>query len=292
MSPQLGDSTNTSIHTGEIILYQPDNSIRLEVRIEEETVWLSQIQMAELFQTTRNNVTMHISNIFKEGELRKNVVCKESLLTTQHGAIVGRTQTKSIQFYNLDVIISVGYRIKSKHGTLFRVWATQVIKEYLLRGHAINQRLARLEQKVVEHDQQFDLLIRTSLPPKEGIFFDGQVFDAYTFVADLIKSATNSIVLIDNYIDESVLLLLSKRTKDVTATVYTAQITAQLKLDLQKYNSQYTPISIKTFTRTHDRFLLIDSSVYHIGASLKDLGKKWFAFSKMELNASILMKNI
>ncbi|MDR1340408.1 MAG: virulence RhuM family protein [Prevotellaceae bacterium] len=288
----------TSI-TGEIILYQPDNSIQLEVRIEDETVWLTQAQMAELFQTTRNNVTIHISNIFKEGELEKNVVCKDFLHTTPHGAMKGKTQEKSIKLYNLDVIISVGYRIKSKQGTLFRIWATRVIKDFLLRGYAIHQQMERVEKlaieterRVSETEKKIDFFVKTTLPPVEGIFYDGQIFDAWAFAAGLIKSAHTSIILIDNYIDESVLLLLSKRNPAVSATIYTAQVSAQLQQDLQRHNAQYPPVTVKTFTRSHDRFLLIDGDIYHIGASLKDLGKKWFAFTKMNLPANVLLQNI
>ena len=274
---------------GEIILYQPDDSIQLEVRVEDETVWLTQAQMGELFQTSRNNITMHIANIFRERELERNMVCKESLHTTKHGAIEGKTQTTIVKFYNLDVIISVGYRIKSQRGTLFRIWATGVIKDYILRGYAINQRVERLEHRVTETEHKIDFFVKTALPPREGIFFDGQIFDAYVFAVDLIKSAKKSIILIDNYIDESVLLLLSKRTKDVEATIYTVSISPQLRLDLQKHNAQYAPISVKTFTRSHDRFLFIDDDVYHIGTSLKDLGMRWFAFSKMRLDVKEIL---
>jgi hypothetical protein len=284
---------------GEIVLYQPDNSIQLEVRLENETVWLTQAQMSELFQTTRNNVTIHISNIFKEGELEKTMVSKDFLHTTQHGAITGKTQKKSITLYNLDVIISVGYRIKSKQGTLFRIWATRVIKDYLLRGYAINRRIERVEKiaieterRVSETEKKIDFFVKTSLPPVEGIFYDGQIFDAYKFASDLIKSAKKSIILIDNYVDESVLLLLSKRAQGVSATIYTAQISPQLQLDLQRYNAQYPPVAVKAFTRSHDRFLFIDDDIYHIGASLKDLGRKWFAFSKMGLDANLLLQQI
>jgi len=284
---------------GEIVLYQPDDTLKLEVWFENETVWLSQAQMAELFQSTRNNVSIHITNLFKEGELEKIVVCKDSLHTTQHGAMEGKTQVKSIMQYNLDVIISVGYRIKSKRGTAFRIWAREIIKGYLLRGYAINQRIEHVERlaietekRVTETEKQIGFFVKTALPPVEGIFYDGQTFDAYVFVADLIKSAKKYIVLIDNYIDERVLLLLSKRETGVTATVYTANFTTQLQLDLQRHNSQYPPITVLTFTRSHDRFLLIDNDVYLIGASLKDLGKKWFAFSKMVQEAEILLQNI
>ena len=277
---------------GEIVLYQPDGTLKLEVRLEDETVWLTQAQIAELLSTTRNNITMHISNIFKEGELEQEMVCKDSLLTTQHGAIEGKTQMKLTKIYSLDVIISVGYRVKSKRGTQFRIWANNVLKEYLLRGYAINQRFERLENRVSETEKKIDIFVKSSMPPLEGIFYDGQIFDAFKFACDLIKSAKKSIVLIDNYIDESVLLLLSKRVAKVSAQIYTAHISRQLQLDIQKHASQYPPITVEKFPKSHDRFLLIDNDTYHIGASLKDLGKKWFAFSKMQIKAVDLLKNI
>lgn len=275
----------------EIIIYQPDeHSVSLEVRIEEDTVWLTQAQMADLFQTTRNNITLHISNIFKENELDESSVGKESLLTASDGK---KYKTK---FYNLDVIISVGYRVKSVRGTQFRIWANKVIKDYLLKGYAVNQRFERIEKDVnylKNKVDEFDFQIRTSLPPNEGIFFEGQVFDAYIFVSDLIKSAKKSIMLIDNYVDESVLSILSKRKKDVSAMIFTSNLTKQLKLDLKKHNEQYPSIEIKTFNKSHDRFLIIDKElVYHIGASLKDLGKKWFAFSKIELDPNDLISKL
>ncbi|MDR2727892.1 MAG: virulence RhuM family protein [Chitinispirillales bacterium] len=284
---------------GEIILYQPDDSIKLEVRLEDETVWLSQMQMAELFQTTRNNVTIHISNIFKEGELEKFVVCKESLLTTQHGAVVGKTQTKSVFFYNLDVIISVGYRIKSQRGTLFRIWATRVIKDYLLRGYAINQQIKSIERlaietekRVTETEKKIDFFVKTSLPPIQGVFFDGQIFDAYVFASNLIKSAKKSILLIDNYADETVLVMLSDRKPKVTAHIYAQKFTEKLKLSIAKHSKQYELITVSEAKNVHDRFLIIDDTVYHIGASLKDLGNKLFAFSKMEIKSAEILKNI
>jgi hypothetical protein len=274
---------------GEIILYQPDNSIRLEVRIEKETVWLSQIQMAELFLTTVPNINLHLKNIFEEGELEEVATIKDFLIVRQEG---NRQVRRNISFYNLDVIISVGYRIKSRSATLFRIWATKTLKSYLLKGFAVHQRMERLEYRVSETEKKIDFLVNTPQKPKEGIFYDGQIFDAYAFVSGLIKSAGKSIVLIDNYVDESVLLLLSKREKGVRATIYTAQVSPQLQLDLQKHNAQYPRITLKTFSRSHDRFLIIDDVVYHFGASLKDLGKKWFAFSKMLLDAHLLLQNM
>ena len=281
---------------GEIILYQPDESVRMEVRIEDETVWLTQAQIAELFETKRQAITKHLKNIFQSGELNENSVCSILELTASDGKSY-KTKT-----YNLDAIISVGYRVNSKNATLFRRWASQVLKDYLLKGHVINQRISNLEQRVdakfLSYDMQLtrlnekvDFFVRTSLPPVEGIFFDGQIFDAYAFATNLIKSAKNSLILIDNYIDENTLLMLSKRTTGVDATIYTQRITPQLQLDLTRHNNQYPPINIRTYRQAHHRFLIIDrSDVYHIGASLKDLGKKLFAFSKMDIPASILTK--
>jgi len=271
---------------GEIVLYKALDSaeFQIEVRVEDETVWLTQSQMSELFQTTRNNITLHVSNIFKEKELVEFSVSKESLLTAADGK---KYKTK---FYNLDVIISVGYRVKSLRGTQFRIWANTIIKDYLLKGYVLNQRIDKIERKILEHDQKFDLIIKTHLPPNEGIFYNGQIFDAYKFVIDIVKTATRSIILIDNYIDQSVLLLLSKKNKEVKVEIYTSEISEQLKLDLIRYNAQYPKVEVKKFTKSHDRFLIIDHQIPstrdHIGASLKDLGKKWFAFSKIALDAN------
>ena len=276
------------MNKAEIIIYQPEDlTLVFDVRVEDETVWLTQIQMADLFQTTRNNITIHIGNIFKEKELEEISVGKDSLLAARDGK---KYHTK---FYNLDVIISVGYRVKSQRGTQFRIWANRVLREFLLKGHVLNQQVDRIESKLIDHDQKFDMLIKTNLPPTEGIFYDGQIFDAYAFVANLIKSAKKSIILIDNYVDETVLILLSKRSDKVSAMIYTKNISKQLGLDLKKHNEQYPSIEIKEFTKSHDRFLIIDEkTIYHIGASLKDLGNKWFAFSRIKLNAKDLIDNL
>jgi len=266
---------------GEIILYQSENSTQLEVRIENETVWLTQAQMVELFQRDQSVISRHIRNVFTEKELNE-----KSNMHFLHNAF----SDKPITVYSLDVIISVGYRVKSKRGTQFRIWANRILKEFLLNGHVVNQRFDRIEKKILEHDQKFDLLIKTSLPPNEGIFYDGQIFDAWKFTADLVKSAQSSIVLIDNYIDESVLHLLSKRNIGVKTTIFTSKISKQLQLDIEKFNAQYDPIYVKVFTKSHDRFLIIDNkTVYHIGASLKDLAKKWFAFSKIDIDATVIL---
>ncbi|RHI07906.1 DNA-binding protein [Bacteroides sp. AM16-24] len=270
----------------EIILYQPEETFKLEVRLEDETVWLTQQQMAELLQTTKQNISLHTSNIFKEKELEKDSVVKDSLTTAQDGK---KYRTK---YYSLDVIISVGYRVKSMRGTQFRQWANKVLKEYLLKGYSVNSRMERLEERVTKTEEKIDFFIRTALPPVEGIFFEGQIFDAYAFATNLIKSARKRIILIDNYVDESTLLMLSKREKDVEADIYTGRLNKQLQLDLQRHNAEYPPISIKEYHQSHDRFLIIDSDVFHIGASLKDLGKKWFAFSRLHFNPEELLEKI
>ena len=272
---------------GEIILYQSENSTQVEVRIENETVWLTLNQMSELFERDKSVISRHIRNIFDENELDRNSVVAKNATTALDGKIY------QVEYFNLDVIISVGYRVKSKRGTQFRIWANSILKDYLLKGYAVHQRIDRLERKIHEHDEKFDMLIKSSIPPKEGIFYDGQIFDAWKFASDLIKSAGKSIVLIDNYIDDSVLQLFSKREKNVKAVIYTSKISDELHLDIEKYNKQYEPLEVKVFTKSHDRFLIIDNvTVYHIGASLKDLAKKWFALSKIELDATEIIRKI
>ncbi|MDD6003718.1 MAG: RhuM family protein [Bacteroidales bacterium] len=273
----------------EIVLYQPDETIKLEVRLENETVWLTQQQMAELFVTTPQNITMHIRNIYKEGELITESTCKDFLQVRKEG---NRNVKRLQKIYNLDVIISVGYRVKSFRGTQFRQWALRILKEYLLKGYSVNQRLERLEQRVTQTENKIDFFVKTSLPPVEGIFYDGQIFDAYKFANDLILSAKQRIILIDNYIDDSVLQMLDKRQQNVSATIYTKDISSQLQLDVQRHNAQYAPIAIHQFVNSHDRFFIIDDTVYHIGASIKDLGKKWFAFCKMGISAVEILNRI
>lgn len=295
------DDNNSGLQSdkeNEIILYQPDSTLSLDVRVENETVWLTQAQMTELFQTTRNNITLHIRNIFKEGELEESSVCKESLLTASDGK---RYKTK---LYSLDVIISVGYRVKSIRGTQFRIWANNILKDYLLRGYSVNQRLlyymeSRIDRRLLEHDRRLDDLtdkvdffIRTSLPPKEGIFFNGQIFDAHEFICSLIKRANNRIILIDNYVDESVLVQLDNRNAGVSALIYTGEICRTFRQSVNRHNRQYAPIEVKTAYRIHDRFLIIDDTLYHIGASIKDLGKKLFAFSQMDISPDVILDNI
>lgn len=271
----------------EIVLYQPNETMKLEVRLENETVWLTQQQIADLFGTKRPAITKHLSNIFKSGELEEESTC--SIL--EHMAADG-SRTYSTKYYNLDVILSVGYRVNSVNATMFRRWANQVLKEYLLRGYSVNQRLMQMEDRIdrrlSEHDrhlmmldEKVDFFVRTSLPPKEGILFQGQIFDAHVIISKLVESANTRIVLIDNYVDATVLTQLDKRKPGVKATIFTQEIKPILRQDLRRHNQQYPEITIHVYRGAHDRFLIIDETVYHIGASLKDLGKKLFAFSEM-----------
>ena len=268
----------------EIILYRPDElAEHIEVRLEDDTVWLSQQQMATLFNQTKQNISLHINNCFKEGELVRMPTVKESLTVQKEG---NRTVKRKIELYNLDVIISVGYRVKSKQGTQFRIWATRILRDYLLKGYAINNRMNRIEgnvQAISEKVNQIELQINSHLIPTQGVFFDGQIFDAYELASRIIRAAKKSIVLIDNYIDENTLTHLTKKNKGVQVHLLTKNINKQLALDILKANEQYGNFEVKVFAQSHDRFLIIDGKeVYHLGASLKDLGKKWFAFSKLE----------
>lgn len=277
----------------EIIVYEPDEMTRMNVYVKGDTVWLTQAQIAQLFGVGQPAISKHLKNIFASGEL--NMQSVHSIL--EYTASDGKSYMTG--FYNLDAILSVGYRVNSRNATVFRQWANRILREYLLKGYSFNARLLqlssdidqRLEKQsrtleehsliIDEHSKKIDFFIKTSLPPIEGIFYDGQIFDSYKFVCDLVKTARYRVVLLDNYIDESVFTLLDKRAEGVTAVVYTAKITPQLQLDIQKHNSQYPPIIVRFFNKAHDRFLIIDDIVYHIGASIKDLGRKWFAFTLM-----------
>ncbi len=278
----------------EIIIYQADEaSTILEVRIDSETLWLTQNQIVELFDSSKANISEHIKNIFLTKELDEKTTVRKFRIVQNEG---GRSVSRVLLHYNLDMIISIGYRVNSIRGTQFRIWANKILKEYLLKGHVVSHRLEKLESDM--HDVknklgEIDLQIKTSLPKKQGVFFDNDTFEAYVFVADIIRKANDSIILIDNYIDESVLLILSKRQKGVKANVYTSFLTKEAKLDLKKYNSQYPDIEIKQFTKSHDRFLIIDrKTIYHIGASLKDMGKKWFAFSIINIEVDYILNRL
>lgn len=270
---------------GEIILYQPDGTLKLEVRLEDETVWLNRQQISNLFDRDIKTIGKHINNALRE-ELSGMAVVAKFATTAADG------KTYQVEYYNLDMILSIGYRVKSRRGIEFRQWANQVLKDFLLKGYSINRRIEQLEKTVARHDERIEFFVRTSLPPVEGIFFEGQIFDAYAFASDLVKAARQRIVLIDNYVDESTLMLLSKRNPEVEATIFTARIDKALQLDIQRHNAEYPPVTVKEYRQSHDRFLIIDADVYHIGASLKDLGKKWFAFSRLHFSPQELLERI
>ena len=293
------DSNNSNLQSdkeNKIILYQPDSTLSLDVRVENETVWLNRNQIALLFDRDVKTIGKHINNALKEELDGISVVAK--FATT---ASVGKTY--QVEYYNIEMITSIGYRVKSKRGIQFRQRANKVLKDYLLRGYSVNQRLLymenRIDHRLLEHDKRLDDLtdkvdffIRTSLPPKEGVFFNGQIFDAHEFICSLIKRANNRIILIDNYVDESVLVQLDNRNAGVSALIYTGEISRTFRQSVNRHNRQYAPVEVKTADRIHDRFLIIDDTLYHIGASIKDLGKKLFAFSQMETSPDVILDNL
>ena len=271
---------------GEIVMYQPDETIRLEVRVENETVWLNRQQIAALFSRDIKTIGKHINNALHE-ELDGESVGAKFATTAADG------KTYQVEYYNLDMIMSVGYRVKSKRGIQFRRWSNKVLKQYLLKGYAVSQRIEQLERRVTLTEEKIDFFVHKSLPPMEGIFYDGQIFDAYAQIVSLIKQAKHSIVLIDNYINVDTLTMLSNRDTNVSATIYTRQLSQQQQLDVQRHNQQYPPIAINTCQHNHDRFLIIDDVAYLFGASLKDAGKKLFAYIQMqETSPAVLLSMI
>ena len=293
---------------GEIVMYQPDETIRLEVRLENDTVWLNRQQLSELFGRDVKTIGKHINNALKE-ELRKVSTVAKFAIVQMEG---GRKVTRTIEFYNLDMVISVGYRVKSEKGIEFRIWANKVIKDFLLRGYAFNQQLLRIEQRIdarfdaqqsqireiestlSDHQQKIDFFVRTNQPPVEGVLFEGQIFDAYKLVEALVKSAKREIILIDNYVDATIFDLLEKREQGVDATIYTEHVGQSLQ-HLQQLNQQQyrRRIEVKEYNnRFHDRFLILDDALYHFGASFKDLGKRLFAFELMGIDKEIILNQL
>lgn len=285
----------------EVVVYQPDDKVRIEVRLNDDMIWISQPQMVQLFQSSKANISEHIKNIFQQNELDENSTVRKIRTLQKEG---NREVYRNISYYNLDVIISVGFRVNTKVGIHFRQWANNILKNNLLKGYSINQRIDyienKLEQKLNDHDvqlgkinEQINYFVQKSIPPIQGVFYDGEIFDAYNFVTQLIKNANKSIVVIDNYVDESVLTMLDKRKNGVTAIIYTDKINKQLQLDIKLHNSQYPTIDVFTIKNCHDRFIIIDDEeVFLFGASLKDLGKKLFAFSKLYMSSKILLDKL
>ena len=288
----------------EIVVYQPSETLRLEVRLQDESIWLPQQKIADLFGVKKAAISKHLKNIFATGELHEELVVSKMETTTRHGAIGGKVQHHLINFYNLDVIIAVGYRVNSLQATKFRIWATQVLKRYILNGVAVDdrrylalsgemdRRLASHDRRIVELEEKVDYFVQTTLPPKEKVLCDGQMLDAQFELTRIVKTARHRIVLIDNYIDERTLMLLGNRRVKVDCTVYTLRPNSpKLAPALANYAKQYPalPITVKGYQKSHDRFLIIDNTVWHIGASLKDAGSALFALMKMELDPSIIL---
>lgn len=270
----------------EIVLYNLDNSVNIEVRLEDETVWLNRQQMSMLFGRDIKTIGKHISNALKEELSEMATVANFAIVQNEGGRLVKR----NVEYYNLDMILSVGYRVKSKRGIEFRQWANKVLKDFLLRGYAINSRLETLEQKVARHDEQIQFFIKSAIPIAEKVFMDGEFYDAFALVQKLIKSAKKSIILIDNYVDESVLTRMSEKSEGVSVSIYTKSIGKAMELAVEKFNSQYGGLKLTRFADCHDRFLILDDSeMYLFGASLKDLGKKMFAFTKLDSSSIALV---
>lgn len=285
----------------EIIIYQPNDNTKIEVRLNDEMIWLSQPQIVQLFQSSKSNISEHIRNIYSQNELDKDSTVRIFRTVQTEG---NRNVHRNITYYNLDMIISIGFRVNTKIGIHFRQWANNILKDNLIKGYSINKRIDyienKIEHKLQEHeahlnkiDEQINYFVQKSLPPIQGVFYNGEIFDAYQLLTRLIKMANKSIVIIDNYIDESVLTMLDKRKDGVAATIYTEKINKQLQLDIKLHNSQYPAIDIKIVKNCHDRFLLIDDEdVFHIGASLKDLGKKLFAFSRLNISSDTILNGL
>lgn len=298
----------------EVVLYQPDENIKLDVRIEDETVWLSQMQMAELFATTKQNISLHIGNIFREGELQQEVVVKDSFTTTPHGAINGKTQRKKLKLYNLDVIISVGYRVKSQRGTQFRIWATGILKQYLLHGYAVNQQLLAIQRQIdtrfdehahrmmqiedtqAKQQQQLDFFIRTSTPPAEMVFFEGDFYTARAALEALVKTATTRVIIIDGYVSSLTLSILDVRQPGVEAIIYTVGVGQGMTNLMQEHDRLFPSAHIdirKWRNESHDRWLIIDDTLYHCGHSLNaNGGHKISAITRMQMSPDIILSQM
>ena len=273
-----------------VVVYRSeDNLVQLEVKVTGDTVWLTQQQMADLFATDRTSILRHIHNIYKTNELSESATCAKIAQVRQEG---GRQVLRTLPYYNLDMIISVGYRVNSMSATIFRQWATKVLKQYMLHGYAVSERFERLEQRMTKAENRIEYFVQSALPPKEGIFIDGQIYDAYEFVVRLIRSAKQSILLIDNYIDESVLTMMSEKADAVKVDIYTKDIPAALQLAQTRFNSQYGGLTLHQTDTFHDRFLILDDeTIYLIGASLKDAGKRLFAFTQLDVSHIIELNN-
>lgn len=283
----------------EIVLYQPNELIKLEVRMADGTVWLSQQQMAELFASTKQNISFHVSNIFREGELEKDSTVKEYLTVQQEG---GRTISRQVKYYNLDVIISVGYRVKSVVGTRFRQWANKILKDYMLRGYALNQRLLHIESELEEHrsilqehNKQLDFFVKTALPPAEQVFFEGNFFEARVALESLVKTAKRRVIIIDGYVDALTFDILDVRVKGVLAEIYTNGVGSGMRRLMDSHDAEANKEHIEVHkwkTESHDRWLIIDDTLYHCGHSLNAMGKHLSAISQMGIDPEEILQQV
>ena len=282
ITPKLTDQS-------EIVLYQPNESTRLEVRLQDETVWLSQQQMSVLFGVKRQAVTKHLKNIYESNELSETATCSILELVQKEGSRVVR---RNVAFYNLDAIISVGFRVNTLRGIQFRQWATRILKDYLLKGYAVNQRLERLEQRVSKTEEQIDFFVRTSLPPVEQVFYNGQFFEARVLLERIIKTARKRVIIIDAYVDAATFEMLDVRQQDVSATIYSGKDLSHLR-DMHNASAGAKPVDTFVWKNpSHDRWLIVDDQVYHCGHSLKDLGQKLSAVSLLGINAEDILKQV
>ncbi|MCQ2361146.1 MAG: ORF6N domain-containing protein [Paludibacteraceae bacterium] len=297
--PPLPTIYGESWNEGTVVLYNPDDSLKLEVMIQNDTVWLSQEKMAQLFGTQRQAISKHLKNIYDSNELEKNQTCSILELVQNEG---DKYVTRQIAIYNLDAIISVGFRVNTKRGIFFRQWAIKVLRDYALKRNGVNLQMQEIKDRLNEHDEiikeqqkQIDFIVNTRIQPTEHIFMQGQFFDAYKLFSDLIRSAKERVIIIDNYVDESILKLLSKRSDGVVGVIYTSEKcynNETFRLDLQKHNAQYPIVNVYSMNKVHDRFLIIDEVLYSSGGSFKDAGKKLFYFEKMELSPEEILNII
>ena len=272
----------------EIIVYQPEGGeFHIEVRVDQDTVWLTQAQMAELFNTDRTSINRHIRNIFQTQELYENSTCAKIAQVRLEG---GRSIKRVVPYYNLDMIISVGYRVNSISGTRFRQWANSVLKEHMLKGFSVNQRLVahenrleNIDSRVIYLEKQVDFFVKANLPPKEGVLQAKAFWSGYEFAVQLVRLAKQEIVIIDPFADDTALSLMPKRNPGVNAIIYSARINQTMKTECERLNRQCPPVELRTMREVHDRFIVVDETVYHIGASIKDLGNKLTAFSVLSL---------
>ncbi|MBR3828977.1 MAG: virulence RhuM family protein [Bacteroidales bacterium] len=313
MTESKNNIVSGSVPQGEIVLYQPDATTRLEVRLEEDTVWLTQTQIVDLFQSSKGNISEHIKNIYAQKELEPQATVRDFRTVRKEG---NRMVSRNLTYYNLDAIISIGFRVNTKRGIEFRQWANKVLKEYMVRGYAVNRQLMQMEQRIdaridahsqreqqrfmqiertlANHQEKIDFFVRTNQPPIEGVLFEGQIFDARLLVEALVKSAQREIILIDNYVDATTFDLLEKRASGVDAAIYTEHVGTAL-LHLQQLNKQQygRTITVKEYAkRFHDRFLILDDALYHFGASFKDLGRRLFAFELMGIDKDIIIQQL